>query len=174
MKLRVSYMIIIIAAFILTACAPRYACKKTMPGKKCASLSEVYAEEVLGVEGTKEDEVELKKNADAASSRTNIENGSTKKFPLAVKQTSSEKIVNPVDIVEEMDYEEKYPILKPPKIIRIWISPWVDNNGDLNMGGYIYTEIQDKKWILGEEIAVKGIGTLSRNKIEKSYDILKK
>ena len=43
-------------------------------------------------------------------------------------------------------------VRRPPKIIRIWIAPWVDSAGDLHQPGYVYTEVIQPKWIFGEEI----------------------
>lgn len=190
MRLRLS-LITIIMALIISACAPHYACKTSMPGKRCASLSEVYEEEVLGVKKTEKTVAKYngintsnEENNSPAESVSKIkDNGisdnvalpnSTSPGETIEAKKSRQKNVDVVDVVKNLDYEEKFPILKPPKIIRIWISPWIDNNGDLNMGSYIYTEIEDKKWVIGEEILIKDVGSLTRGKIEKRYDILKK
>lgn len=42
------------------------------------------------------------------------------------------------------------PVLKPAHVIRIWISPWVDQKGDLRMPGLVFTEITARKWSFGE------------------------
>jgi conjugal transfer pilus assembly protein TraV len=42
------------------------------------------------------------------------------------------------------------PIREPARIMRIWISPWVESStGDLNWPSYIYTEIEPRKWSFG-------------------------
>jgi conjugal transfer pilus assembly protein TraV len=38
-------------------------------------------------------------------------------------------------------------------VVRLWLAPWEDSDGDLNMGGFILTEVAGKKrWVLGEKI----------------------
>jgi hypothetical protein len=33
--------------------------------------------------------------------------------------------------------------------MRIWIAPWEDSRGDLHAPGYLYTEIEPRRWTLG-------------------------
>jgi hypothetical protein len=33
--------------------------------------------------------------------------------------------------------------------MRIWIAPWEDSRGDLHAPGYLYTEIDPRRWTLG-------------------------
>ena len=33
--------------------------------------------------------------------------------------------------------------------MRIWIAPWEDSRGDLHAPGYLYTEIEPRRWALG-------------------------
>jgi conjugal transfer pilus assembly protein TraV len=42
------------------------------------------------------------------------------------------------------------PIRTQAQVMRIWIAPWEDEDGDLHADGYVYTEIQGRKWNLGE------------------------
>ncbi|WP_220124510.1 TraV family lipoprotein [Pseudomonas luteola] len=35
--------------------------------------------------------------------------------------------------------------------MRVWLAPWEDDTGDLVVSGYIYTEIQPRRWVIGEE-----------------------
>lgn len=41
------------------------------------------------------------------------------------------------------------PIRTQPVVMRIWVAPWEDDGGDLHADGYIYTEIEDRRWNLG-------------------------
>jgi conjugal transfer pilus assembly protein TraV len=45
--------------------------------------------------------------------------------------------------------EQPIPIRTQPQVMRIWVSPWEDNDGDLHADGFIYTEIEERKWNLG-------------------------
>lgn len=41
------------------------------------------------------------------------------------------------------------PILEQPKVVRVWVAPYVDNQDNLNFPGYIYSVIQPKTWNFG-------------------------
>lgn len=38
------------------------------------------------------------------------------------------------------------PIRAAPRVMRIYIFPYEDRDGDLNMPGYVYTEIEPRRW----------------------------
>ena len=40
------------------------------------------------------------------------------------------------------------PVRTPSMVMRIWIASYTDLNGDLNAPGYVYTEIEPRKWIM--------------------------
>ncbi len=42
------------------------------------------------------------------------------------------------------------PIRTPAKVMKIWIAPWNDKNGDLHVPAYVYTEIEGRKWQVGK------------------------
>ena len=54
--------------------------------------------------------------------------------------------------------EGPVPIRVPAQVMRIWIAPWEDTRGDLHAPGYVYTEIEPRRWTLG----VPGAGTTER------------
>lgn len=45
------------------------------------------------------------------------------------------------------------PIRTPAKVMRIYIAPWVGQSGDLTMPTYVYTEIEPRRWTIGERSA---------------------
>lgn len=47
--------------------------------------------------------------------------------------------------------EDPLPIRTPAKVMRIWIAPWEDEDGDLIASGYVYTEIEPRRWQVGIE-----------------------
>ena len=47
--------------------------------------------------------------------------------------------------------ERPVPIRTPSQVMRIWVSPFIDTNGDYNAPGYIYTEIEPRRWVLAKE-----------------------
>lgn len=42
------------------------------------------------------------------------------------------------------------PIRTPAKVMRIYIAPWVGKDGDLTMPTYVFTEIEPRRWTIGE------------------------
>ncbi|MDT4866639.1 Type IV conjugative transfer system lipoprotein (TraV) [compost metagenome] len=41
------------------------------------------------------------------------------------------------------------PIRTQAVVMRIAVAPWEDENGDLNIPGFIYTEIEPRRWEIG-------------------------
>jgi conjugal transfer pilus assembly protein TraV len=42
------------------------------------------------------------------------------------------------------------PIRTQAAVMRIWMAPWEDDDGDLHADGYLYTEVEGRRWNLGE------------------------
>ena len=182
--------IIICGLIIITVgCSPKYACKQTVPGAKCASLSDIYEEEVLGIQidGDENDDDSQDNEESGYEKRyygtsrfptmlvvTKKESGEVKKKAEQKKERKEESKTTAGIVRNIRDSEEKFPILRPPKIARIWIAPWIASSGDLNMGNFIYTEIEGKKWILGEESAAADtFGNVTKEYTNKGIDALK-
>lgn len=49
-----------------------------------------------------------------------------------------------------LDAPEDVPIRTPARVMRIWIAPWEDDSGDLNVPGKVFTEIEPRRWAVGE------------------------
>ena len=41
------------------------------------------------------------------------------------------------------------PIRSQATVMRIWVAPWESDKGDLNVPGYMYTEIEPRRWEIG-------------------------
>ena len=48
------------------------------------------------------------------------------------------------------------PVRTPAQIMRIWVGPYVDSNGDLVAPGIVYTEIEPRKWIYPNQVTADG------------------
>ncbi|GIU41042.1 hypothetical protein TUM3794_20520 [Shewanella colwelliana] len=46
---------------------------------------------------------------------------------------------------------EPLAVLQQPKTMRILISSWTDSDGDLHLPGFVYVEVEPKKWVVGEQ-----------------------
>lgn len=47
--------------------------------------------------------------------------------------------------------DKPVPVRTPAEVMRIWIAPWENEAGDLVVSGYIYTEIEPRRWVLGSQ-----------------------
>jgi len=53
--------------------------------------------------------------------------------------------------LRQLDLSEPIPIRTPEKVMRIWVAPWEDLQGNLHMPNYIYAEIEQRRWVVGEK-----------------------
>lgn len=47
--------------------------------------------------------------------------------------------------------ERPVPIRTPSQVMRIWVAPFVDEAGDFHAPGFVYTEIEPRRWVLAKE-----------------------
>lgn len=129
--------VMVVAAIILVAggCAPKYTCSELTPDGKCTTLTQTYEREVLH---------RGKKTVD-----DNRERAADKSESDSVKPPAATTAASPP--VEQMvsSQEPVRPLRNPPKVVRVWIAPWVDRDDDLHTEKYIYVEIERRKWLIG-------------------------
>lgn len=135
-----SLLIPLSASFLLSGCAmsmgkTEYACNAAS-GVSCMSAKEVYE---LG------DDVKYyighsQKEGDALRRK---EMGEMQSHETALAQVPDGPWVNgpPPD--------SPAAIRVPPTVMRIWVRPWEDKSGDLHMPGHVFTEIEPRKWLIG-------------------------
>jgi conjugal transfer pilus assembly protein TraV len=49
------------------------------------------------------------------------------------------------------------PVRMQPRVMRVWLAPWEDDDGDLVMASYVYSEIAPRRWSVGE----RGLDTVT-------------
>jgi conjugal transfer pilus assembly protein TraV len=138
----VSLALILMLILSVTGCSPKFACSDDIYSgePRCNSVSAMYNTKMRGGEDP------------AAKTAKDAESGDD---TLAKAKPDLKPVPNPSQaaaILKSMSYGSKAPIRVPPKIIRIWIAPWEDSDGDLYQPGYVFSEINDKRgrWIYGE------------------------
>jgi conjugal transfer pilus assembly protein TraV len=52
--------------------------------------------------------------------------------------------------------DQPIPIRTQAQVMRIWTSSWEDDEGDLHADGYMYTEIESRRWNLGDRFTSPG------------------
>jgi conjugal transfer pilus assembly protein TraV len=109
-------------------------CKGGVDGVRCLSARQVYqATESSDYVKTKDEK------EDSDNKGQLISNGRSQTSQVAVP-----RIDQPV------------PIRTQAKVMRIWMAPWEDDDGDLHADGFMYTEIESRRWNLGDRFKSPG------------------
>jgi conjugal transfer pilus assembly protein TraV len=121
-------VIVDLAVLLSTGCATQYGCKGMPDDPKCLSTTEAY-------QVTDKALPELSKTETPKSEAVKAE--AIAPFPRHARQ--------PVPKIEDPT-----PIRTPAQVMRIWIAPWEDSDGDLMVSGYVYTELEPRRWMIGK------------------------
>lgn len=133
--------------FLLTGCtnmlnigASEYGCKGMPEGVSCMSAKDVYnATENENYKTT------LKAEQEAAKSGGKGKEGSSSAAQTRVLYAEGgENAPIPARARNPL------PIRTQAVVMRIAIDPWEDENGDLHVPGFIYTEIEPRRWEIGQ------------------------
>jgi len=119
------YGISVLLITIVTGCATEYGCKGMPDEPSCLSTTQAY---------------QVTNTALTEAPAENIQSsGSPAKptFPPPLRQ--------PVPKIDDPT-----PIRTPSQVMRIWIAPWEDADGDLMVSNYIYTELEPRRWMIGK------------------------
>tara|TARA_R110001583_G_scaffold1028_4_gene8896 strand:+ start:710 stop:1180 length:471 start_codon:yes stop_codon:yes gene_type:complete len=128
-----------IASAVMTGCTSlsigedEYSCPGMPEGVRCMSATDVYNATDNGkvprpMKSADKDEAE----AEGVSVKTQV-----------VEDVVVNKYVTP------RLPDKPIPIRTPAEVMKIWIAPWEDLDGDLNAPGYVYTEIEPRRWVIG-------------------------
>lgn len=134
------------AAFVVSGCSnmlsigsTEYGCKGMPEGVSCMSAKDVYsATENEDYKTTLQAEQQAAKEASGKSKK--IE-GEPSTRVLYAKGADNAPI--------PMRARNPLPIRTQAVVMRIAVDPWEDENGDLYVPGFIYTEIEPRRWEIG-------------------------
>lgn len=120
-----------------------------MPGGvSCASLPEVYA----ATDGPDYRERHAAREAKATKSRSGRRSKQDTPDPevlmdqaLASAQLHSSHVPAPVP-----DVDGTIPLRSRAGVLRVWVAPYEDGRGDLHTPGYVYVEIEPRRWTIGQ------------------------
>jgi len=117
-------IVVVMITTLLSGCATPYGCKGMPDDPKCLSTTEAY---------------QVTDNALPAPP----------KVSAVVKATVSSNMPNPqLQPVPKID--DPTPIRTPAQVMRIWIAPWEDSDGDLMVSNYVFTELEPRRWMIGK------------------------
>ncbi|MFC6674123.1 type IV conjugative transfer system lipoprotein TraV [Marinobacterium aestuariivivens] len=120
-----------------------YACPGMPSGVQCMSARDVYAATNDGQVPRPMSPEEIEATADSTPDKTG-----QRASPSSPLKSSGDEVIN--NYVAPRLPNKPVPIRTPAQVMRIWIAPWEDTNGDLIVTGYIYTEIEPRRWVIGD------------------------
>lgn len=117
--------------------AAEFGCSGMPEGVKCLSVKDVYSatESSDHVNGEVADQWR-KKQGKKTPGAAQINNGTT--------ATTQAPDVTPAA-------DKPRPIRSSAQIMRVWINSFEDDDGDLYAGQYVFTEIEPRRWSIGNE-----------------------
>lgn len=148
---------------LLTGCSAfsigeeNFACSG-MPGDtKCMSTSDMYEYSINGQANN--GKVLLNNGAVGNIKTANPDDPVTVYAPYTKMEETDEGVVTEGQIIVGDDIivqnfvtpklpYSPVPVRTPSMVMRIWIASYTDMNGDLNSPGYVYTEIEPRKWVI--------------------------
>lgn len=123
--LAIAAVLPIVLSGCLNAWHSNYKCKGFPEGVQCQSVRETYAQT----------------NYQEALGRNNRE-GNPEAVPAAGNPDG--------DPVQGLGYSGPLPLRTPAQVIRVWVAPWEAQDGRLHLANYIYAEVQERQWSIGE------------------------
>ena len=143
-------MRIIAAAFVvlLSGCAsigsPEYGCSGLPEGKRCTATHDLYESSNGGEvpKATVENPNENDRDPNASGAKPDHEH-----------EVASGPVTDPVidTFVTPNLPDRPVPIRTPAQVMRIWVASWEDTaTGALIAPGYIYTEVEPRRWVIGK------------------------
>ena len=117
---------LLLLAALLGGCATPYGCKGMPDDPKCLSTTEAYQ--------VTDNALPAPPKADAAGQPS----------------VSGSKISQPPQQQPVPKIDDPTPIRTPAQVMRIWIAPWEDSDGDLMVSNYVFTELEPRRWMIGK------------------------
>ncbi|MDU7586428.1 MAG: type IV conjugative transfer system lipoprotein TraV [Acidovorax sp.] len=145
---------------MLNVGSPDFACPGLPGGVQCMSARDVYSATNNGnvpLPMLREGEIPSVSQKAAPNARTSQPN----EIVAAPDTREGVEVGNahqpiPNDVVSNYVAprlpDQPIPIRTPAQVMRIWVAPWEDANGDLNTTGYIYSEIEPRRWVIGDAV----------------------
>ncbi|EMG9311340.1 MULTISPECIES: type IV conjugative transfer system lipoprotein TraV [Gammaproteobacteria] len=129
-------LLLAVGSTLLSGCSSlglgssEYGCPGMPDGVRCLSAREVYELTSNGAAPKTIDAVATRIGSPSGYSQSDLETGLLSHPALPETQQSA-------------------PLRIPSRVMRIWIAPWEDDRGDLNLSSYVFTEIEPRRWDIG-------------------------
>src|SRR5690554_888332 len=134
-------------ANMLNVGASEYSCSGMPEGVTCVSARDVYT-----ATESSDYQTQLMREQNAAQAEKDGPN----RRPRRTQETAAEAPVPPqlrpeptLTAPTPAGAQNPLPIRTQAVVMRIAVDPWEDENGDLYVPGFIYTEIEPRRWEIG-------------------------
>jgi conjugal transfer pilus assembly protein TraV len=119
-----------------------YGCEGHPDGVNCMSAREVYrltdTKEALAPEDANNPKEKKKQNPQPQAQ-------------AAAVNAPGNPVVDPATAaVQGLYYEGPIPLRTSAQVMRIWVAPWESMDGALHLPSYLYVEVVERKWSVGE------------------------
>ncbi|MFZ4700800.1 MAG: TraV family lipoprotein [Candidatus Methylumidiphilus sp.] len=147
----------------LASCSTQYGCKGLPEDPACLSAVEAY-------------QITDKANATERPSQNNSltagKPGESTSSALGSASTLADTDNRRTKSAPVPKIDDPTPIRTPSKVMRIWVAPWEDSDGDLNVSGYLFTELEPRRWMVGKAApsvatSLKPLQVIHRDKEKK-------
>jgi len=143
----VSFIALAYVSALMTGCATigesEFKCKGYPTGLPCTSVQDVY-------KLTDGDDYREKIAEVSLANNDETENAENVKVDVQPAQTKKEDGFNYSNIVPQHS-QAVLPLRTPAKVMRIQIRPWESEELTLIVPGYHYTEIEPRRWMIGNK-----------------------
>ena len=127
-------------------------------GVRCQGMTTVYAKSVTGELAAENHRALVEagmEEPDAGKPMTAPAQSSPPVKPPAAEGTAapqndaSPHVIPVVDRSIQLEAPEAVPIRTQAGVMRVWVAPWEDKNGDLHLASEVFTEIEPRRWEVG-------------------------
>jgi conjugal transfer pilus assembly protein TraV len=151
------YVGLVFTAVLLNSCASslsvggsEFGCAGLPEGVRCMSAKDVYmltndgqvprAMDESGRVTVTEEAIQHQSGQHTQPATQVLMQQAQRQVPLAVETYVAPRLP-----------DDPIPVRTPAEVMRIWVAPWEDTNGDLIVTGYVFTEIEPRRWVIGEK-----------------------
>ncbi|MCG8121752.1 MAG: type IV conjugative transfer system lipoprotein TraV [Candidatus Thiodiazotropha endolucinida] len=140
----------ILGVALLSGCAsfgnPEYGCTGLPEGVRCTATRDLY-------DATNRGEVPRSQAPDVETKNERDPDSKSKPKNEKAEAVEVRPVTDPVvdTFVTPNLPDRPVPIRTPAQVMRIWVASWEDTEtGALITPGYIYTEIEPRRWVIGK------------------------
>jgi conjugal transfer pilus assembly protein TraV len=137
------FILAALGLLLSVGCSASYSCKGYPETVQCKSAREVY--ELTN----NRDSLEKPKNGQNADCPECGDNPGDPGNPGNPRYLTPAAAVS-TEAVQGLGYAGPMPLRSAAKIMRVWVAPWESMDGALHMPTYLYAEVEDRRWSIGE------------------------